>query len=462
MSDWLSEAIHYAEDWLAFQVRATETPGCVLAVARGGKVVAERAFGVSDLASGQPLTPAHRFRVASHSKTFTAAALMKLHEAGRLHLDDPVGAHVRGLRAEAGAITVSQLLSHSAGLVRDGVRALHWQDRQPFFDADALRIELAAAPTLGPNMRFKYSNVGFGLAGLVIEAITGEDYRTWIAREIVARAGLDATAPDISSPVGAPMVVGHSARLPVGHRFAIPGHNPTNALAAATGFVSTAGDLARFIGSLDPNAEASVLSVASRREMTRRHWRVPDDSLDRYYGLGTIAGAVEGHSWFGHSGAFQGFISSTACVPEWGVTVSIVTNCVDGLANPWVDGVLGFMHRFASHGPAVGAAADWRGRWWSYWGALDLVPMGSKVLATLPALMSPFTDASELAVESATEARICKANGFGSHGEPAKLVLSADGKPIKLLLGGAELLPEQSFIDELADRTGAAAIVAHP
>jgi D-alanyl-D-alanine carboxypeptidase len=81
---------------------------------------------------------------------------------------------------------------------------------------------------------------------------------------------------------------------------------------------------------------------------------------------------------------------------------------------------------------------------------------GSKVLATLPALISPFADASELAVESSTEARICKANGFGSHGEPAKLVLGADGKPITLLLGGAELLPEQTFVDELAERTGAA------
>jgi D-alanyl-D-alanine carboxypeptidase len=88
--------------------------------------------------------------------------------------------------------------------------------------------------------------------------------------------------------------------------------------------------------------------------------------------------------------------------------------------------------------------------------------MGSKVLVALPALMSPFTDASELAVESATEARICKANGFGSHGEPAKLVLGADGKPTTLLIGGAELLPEQTLIDEIADRTAAAAIVAEP
>ncbi|MBZ9939273.1 beta-lactamase family protein [Mesorhizobium sp. BR1-1-16] len=456
MHDWLPEAIAYAEDWLGHQMRASEQPGCVLAVAEGGAVVAERAFGIADLASRTPLTPAHRFRVASHSKTFTAAAIMKLHEAGLLHLDDPVGRYVTGLPADNVAVTISQLLSHSAGLLRDGLRAVHWQDRQPFFDEAALRAELAAPLTLAANTRFKYSNVGFGLAGLVIEAVTGEPYRRWIEREIVTPSGLNATAADMPLPSPAPLATGHSGKRPLGRRVAIPGHNPTNALASATGFVSTAGDLARFIGSLDPAAPSSVLSPASRREMTRRHWVVPDDSLGRHYGLGTIAGTTEGHAWFGHSGAFQGFISRTACVPDWGVTVSIVTNCIDGLANPWVEGVLSIMHRFAEGGPASADVADWKGRWWSYWTALDLVPIGSKVYAVMPDLMAPFTDAVELAVTSPTEARIRKANGFASHGELAVRTLDAEGQAMMLTYGGMELLPEAVLVEELAHRIGGA------
>src|SRR3546814_13420854 len=70
-------------------------PGCVIAIARRGRVVLERAFGVADLATGEPLTPRHRFRVASHSKTFTATGILRLREAGRLRLDDPAGDHVR-------------------------------------------------------------------------------------------------------------------------------------------------------------------------------------------------------------------------------------------------------------------------------------------------------------------------------------------------------------------------------
>ena len=462
MQEWLPEAARYAETWLGYQMRSTEQPGCVLAIAHQGELVAERAFGAADLASGTPLTPQHRFRVASHSKTFTAAAVMKLREAGRLHLDDPIGTYVDELPPEVATVTISQLLSHTAGLLRDGVRAVHWQDRQPFLDEAALRGELAQPLTLPANSRQKYSNVGFGLLGLAIEAITGEAFGSWLGREIVAPSGLEATVPDMPLSEAAPLATGHSAKLPVGRRFAIPGHNPTHALASATGFVSTASDLARFIGSLDPGADASVLSRASRREMTRRHWRVPDDSSGRHYGLGTISGTLEGHHWFGHSGAFQGFISRTACVPEWGVTVSIVTNCIDGLANPWVEGVLGIFHHFARHGAAGPGVADWTGRWWSTWGAFDLVPMGSKVFVTLPALLQPFTDASELDIASPTEGRIARANGFGAYGEPARRVLAADGTPTLLTLGGTELLPEEALVIELEDRTYVTAPAAQP
>jgi D-alanyl-D-alanine carboxypeptidase len=109
MIDWLEDAVRYAESWLDYQVRATELPGCVLAVSACGALVKERAFGVADLTTGEELTPRHRFRVASHSKTFTAAGVLKLHEAGRLHLDDPVSRYVRGLDEMTALTTIGQL-----------------------------------------------------------------------------------------------------------------------------------------------------------------------------------------------------------------------------------------------------------------------------------------------------------------------------------------------------------------
>ena len=72
---WLSAAVDYLPRWLEHQMRVTEQPGCAIAVAHKGKLVFEAAFGHADLSRGIALTPRHRFRVASHSKTFTAAAL---------------------------------------------------------------------------------------------------------------------------------------------------------------------------------------------------------------------------------------------------------------------------------------------------------------------------------------------------------------------------------------------------
>ena len=161
--NWLAAAVDYLPRWLEHQMRVTEQPGCAIAVADKGKLVFEAAFGYADVTRGIALTPRHRFRVASHSKTFTAAALLKLREKRKLQLDDPVGRHVSGLRADVGALTLAQLASHSGGLVRDGTDATQWALQRAFLNEKALRDDLAQPPTLDANTRFKYSNHGYGL-----------------------------------------------------------------------------------------------------------------------------------------------------------------------------------------------------------------------------------------------------------------------------------------------------------
>src|SRR5215470_6763855 len=73
MEKWLAAALDYIPEWIDFQMRLTEQPGAVIAVRSEGKLVLERAFGHADAVAGVALTPRHRFRVASHSKSFTAA-----------------------------------------------------------------------------------------------------------------------------------------------------------------------------------------------------------------------------------------------------------------------------------------------------------------------------------------------------------------------------------------------------
>src|SRR5262245_48682337 len=181
-----------------------------------------------------------------------------------------------------------------------------------------------------------------------------------------------------------PLARGHSGKLPLGRRVVIPGDNPTNALAPATGFVSTAHDLACFFARLDPAAKESVLTVASRREMVRMQWRYPHSSLERYYGLGISRGKTDGWEWFGHGGAFQGFASRTAVLPNQSLSLSLVTNAVDGLADRGVDAVIHILASFAKGGAPEPEVRDWVRRWWSLWGPVDLVPMGEKVMVAVP------------------------------------------------------------------------------
>ena len=313
---------------------------------------------------------------------------------------------------------MAQLLSHSAGLTRDGEDTGQWQDRRPFLSEDELRAALAEPPVLDANTRFKYSNHGYGLFGLIIEAASGEDYASFVTRAIVKPAGLEETTPDVPLAARRDTGRGHSGKLPLGRRVVIPGKNSTHALAAATGFVSTARDLVRFFGQLSPHAKRSVLTPESRREMVRKQWRDPQLSVERYYGLGLMSGKLAEWDWFGHSGRFPGLhhaharppaarTSPSRCSPTR-LTASRIsgskassTSCVPlrAMARP-----------SASSPPGTGAGGAFGARF-------DLVPMGGKVMVATPGMFNPFLDASEITVIGKDRAKITQAIGGGSHGQ---------------------------------------------
>lgn len=453
MERWLKPALDYIPRWLEYQVRVMEQPGCAFAVAQNGRVLLEGAFGMANIKTGAALTPRHRFRVASHSKSFTAAAIMKLRAERRLTLDDPVGRHVRDLHPRVASVTLGQLLSHAGGLARDGEDSGQWAERRPFLNEAELRADLARGPILEAGERFKYSNHGYGLLGLAIAAVTGEPYRTYVQREIVEAAGLTETRPDAPLPRGTTFARGHGAKALLGRRYVIPAENHTHALASATGFVSTAADLARFFSLLHPAAAWRVLPPAARREMTRRHFRVPHSGIERHYGLGLDCGSLQDWSTFGHGGSFPGTITRTATFVEPAVTISILTNAADGLAPFWVDGAGHVLRAFARNGAPGRRNADWAGRWAGSGGIGDWLPMGQrKVLIATPAWFNPVMDATELEVTGRNKARIAMANGFMSHGEPVARIRNGRGRVTAIRFAGAKLLTEAALRREVIAR----------
>jgi CubicO group peptidase (beta-lactamase class C family) len=356
-------------------------------------------------------------------------------------LDDTIGAFIPGLHDDVAKATLAQVMSHSAGLTRDGDAGNQFTGYRPFLDKAELLSDLAKLPVLERNTRFKYSNHGFALLGLVIEAVANEPYATWIRREVVAPFGLAETEPDMPLPPGAPLAHGHTGRPLLGRPQLVSGDYPLNALTPAAGFVSTAADLARFFAQLSPNAAASPLYPDSRREMTRGQWKNPDAALVTTYGLGTSGGTLGDWNWFGHSGGLLGYISRSAVVPERNLAISVLTNASNGLAWFWLDGILHVARALAQKGKPTDDVLGWTGRWWNAWGALDLLPAGNRVLVATPGFLNPVMDAAEIEVTGPNDGRVAVAQAMTVMGSPFVSCSTKPGRPSSSGLAASAPLP---------------------
>lgn len=214
IDDALAHALDYADRWLAYRRWRLRIPGVQLAVRVGGELVLDTAHGVTDASTGETLTARHRFRIASHSKTLASLTMLRLVEEGRLRLDDTLGAHLPELAdTDAGALQLRELLSHGAGVVRDSGDVAFWHLQAPFPDTEGLRaIARSGVHRLPASTEFKYSNIGFGLLGLVVESVTGTPYGEALEAHVLAPIGRDDVLADL--PAGATpegLVTGHAA-----------------------------------------------------------------------------------------------------------------------------------------------------------------------------------------------------------------------------------------------------------
>lgn len=454
MDTWVASAAPYVVDWLSHQMRASCVPGCVLSISRGSTLVCEQALGLADLDTGQAMTARHRFRVASLSKTVTAVGVLKLVEAGRLGLDHAAGLYVQGLHPTIASSSLRQLLSHTAGISRDGDNGGYFADMAPFPPRSRVMEELQKPAVVASGERFKYSNYGYALLGLVVEAVTEEGYNDWTEREVLRPLGLRETSVDVLPALAqkAPFARGHSGLLPLGHRVTIPADNPTDAFACVTGMVSTTTDMARFYARLSPDAADSPLSVSVRATMTTLIAPDVDDALGPSYGLGIHGGEILGWSWFGHVGRFQGVIVRSAVIRELDLALVLAVNAIDGPAIAWVDGIVHILRRFCAHGVPHGHAADWTGRWWNLWGPVDLVAMGERVFAYNPSTFPPFSQASEIELEGPDCGRVVRAPAMERFGEPVRRFRSRSGTVARIQIGSTGFASEAAICAQMKAR----------
>src|SRR4051794_40611628 len=167
------------ESWIRGQISSRHLPGIAVGVVFDQQLIWAKGFGYADQEAHASITPSTKFRMASHSKLFTSTAIMQLRDAGKLRLDDPVSKYLPWFKikpAEPGdpEITIEELVTHSSGLPREA--GPHWTTHD-FPTSDQVRAYVDAHQAVySPEVRWKYSNLALGIAGMVVEAISGEKY----------------------------------------------------------------------------------------------------------------------------------------------------------------------------------------------------------------------------------------------------------------------------------------------
>ena len=297
-------------------------PGAVVLIARGEKVFVSSARGVADLEWGIPLAPSQTFAIASITKTFTAAAVVKLAEDGRLSLDDTLSTYVPEFGDTSG-ITIRELLSHTAG-VSD--RAILSEGPTGFLRQDIVLADLVKQIATQPldfnhGRRQRYSNAGYILLGAVLEKVTGKTWDAAIRDLVIAPAGLSETGYAPISTIIPGRVAGYTNDT-ADRTLANAEYISLSVPASAGGLVSTVGDLHRWMRAL---VNGEIVSSENFRLMTTPV--IPAEGLSASpYGWGFYVWNIRGEAVIGHTGQINGFTSMLAYLPREDVTLVVLAN----------------------------------------------------------------------------------------------------------------------------------------
>ncbi|HSM03602.1 MAG TPA: serine hydrolase domain-containing protein [Longimicrobiales bacterium] len=427
--------------WLDGQLEIRGLPGVVVGVVAGDDLVWAEGFGHADIEADRPMDTDTRFRMASHSKLFTATAIMQLREEGRLRLDDPVTDYLPWFTFQAAApddppVTIEHLLTHSSGLPREA--GPHWTEWD-FPTADEVRALMPEreAP-FSPEVRWKYSNLAYTVAGMVVEEVSGSSWADYLQVNIFDPLGMSASSVDEPDPL---LATGYGSRMPDGSREVIP-FVDARGMAAATGLTSTVEDMARFVSAQfreGPRGGERLLSTASLREMHRV--RMLESTWTRGQGIGFSVQRVDGEIYIGHGGGYPGYTTQTIIHPDSRVGVIVLTNTNDSnpgqIATELMETVGQALAEATAEEPeAVAWDPAWErfaGVYRSRWGTTRVLVMNER-LVTMNPWASSLGDPVELEPLGDGTFRMVAPTGGGPVGEIVRFV-EENGEVIRMVTG---------------------------
>ncbi|MCP4302695.1 MAG: beta-lactamase family protein, partial [Gammaproteobacteria bacterium] len=306
-----------------------ETPAYSIVVDQGGELVYERYIGFADIGNRVPASRDTVFRIGSISKSYTALAVLQLVEQGKVNLDAKVSNYLPDVEQPSSEVTIRQLLTHTSGVPTYTDQSetrplLEWTDptRSHVLDMfQAKDLEFA------PGSRYSYSNSGYYLLGLVIEAVSGQDYFEFLQTSILRPLELDETYAGTYEEI-----VSNRAQGYVAGPDAFENAPPTHQLAtfSAGMLEASAADVARYRRSIfrSPKISRQLRKLVTTRDKF-------DDDIDHYYSLGALViSDFHGHRRFEHNGGLSGFVSEHVFFPDHDLTIVVLINANGAPVSP--------------------------------------------------------------------------------------------------------------------------------
>lgn len=318
---------------------AAHVPGLVYGVVVDGKLVHVRGLGVQDIDANTPVNADSLFRIASMSKAFTALAILKLRDDGKLALDAPAETYLPEIKAwtypttDSPRITVRNLLTHASGFVEDNP----WGDRQQVMAEAAFTSLLkdGVAFAQGPGLGFEYSNLGYAMLGRIIGNVSGTPYQDYIRRELMAPLGMASTGYDVFASPAARRAIGYGWR---DNRWVREADMKDGAFGAMGGVETSANDYAKWVAALlaawpaRDGAEAGPVRRSTFREIVTGSNFVRGQMRPAAAGAPCRQAAAYGMAWsviddcdlgrvVTHTGGYPGYGSVVMLLPEKGVGI---------------------------------------------------------------------------------------------------------------------------------------------
>lgn len=355
----VQEALTLLQVWLEAKRDYGDVPGLSAAVVHNQELLWSGGYGMADPGRGIAATADSIYGICSISKLFTSIAVMRLRDAGKLRLDDPVSELLPAYgvtQAYEGSaeVTVEGLLTHSSGL--------HAQVDAPYSTGPDFRFPTreemmrlqAGQETLYPAATyFAYSNLGMALAGEIVAELSGMSFEDYIQENILDPLDLESTWTRLpEEEVGKRMAVGYSARRRDGTRSELRLYQ-ARGLTPALGLASTVRDLAAFASwqfRLLESGNDEILAANTLKEMYRPHFMLPGWEMAK--GLGFHIQNQDGKIYVGHGGICAGFVTQLMLEPRGRVAVVVMANA--NKVDIW--NLSAMMHEIM--GPAIEAAAN--------------------------------------------------------------------------------------------------------